>query len=99
MPRHVREPLQRPERPRLKPCIIRDRAVTSPPFTERVFGTNSTDPCGERGEFHTCVFAGPIFAEPLQLERGERVLRDGRFEYCDLLLRGEAASAMAGTGA
>lgn len=43
------------------------------------------DPCGERGEFHTCVHAGPMFARPLALTRGERVLRDGRFEYVDLV--------------
>ena len=44
----------------------------------------SCDPCGENGEFHTCVYAGPLWREPLQLTRGERVLRDGRFEYIDL---------------
>jgi len=48
---------------------------------------HAVDPCGERGEFHTCVYRGPIFGQPLALERGERVLRDGRFEYCDLLER------------
>jgi uncharacterized protein (TIGR00290 family) len=47
------------------------------------------DPCGERGEFHTCVYDGPIFQHPLRLQRGERVRRDGRFEYCDLALMGE----------
>ena len=46
----------------------------------------TADPCGERGEFHTCVYDGPIFRSPLSLERGERVRRDGRFEYCDLTL-------------
>lgn len=45
------------------------------------------DPCGENGEFHTCVRAGPMFARPLALERGETVLRDGRFAYTDFLLR------------
>jgi len=44
------------------------------------------DPCGENGEFHTCVHAGPIFARPLALRAGERVLRDNRFEYCDVVL-------------
>jgi diphthamide synthase (EF-2-diphthine--ammonia ligase) len=44
------------------------------------------DPCGENGEFHTCVSAGPMFGRPLQLERGETVLRDGRFSYTDFLL-------------
>jgi uncharacterized protein (TIGR00290 family) len=42
------------------------------------------DPCGERGEFHTCVYDGPIFRWPLELRAGERVLREGRFEYCDV---------------
>ena len=41
------------------------------------------DPCGENGEFHTCVSAGPMFAAPLRLEQGETVLRDGRFAYTD----------------
>jgi uncharacterized protein (TIGR00290 family) len=40
------------------------------------------DPCGERGEFHTCVYAGPMFAGPLQLEAGEVVERDG-FVFAD----------------
>jgi uncharacterized protein (TIGR00290 family) len=46
----------------------------------------SVDPCGERGEFHTCVTAGPMFSTPLSLRAGETVLRDGRFVYTDLLL-------------
>ena len=41
------------------------------------------DPCGERGEFHTCVSAGPMFDKPITVERGETVLRDGRFAYTD----------------
>jgi diphthamide synthase (EF-2-diphthine--ammonia ligase) len=40
------------------------------------------DPCGERGEFHTCVYAGPMFTGPLQLEAGEVVERDG-FVFAD----------------
>jgi len=43
------------------------------------------DPCGENGEFHTCVHAGPLFAAPIALERGERVLREARFQYVDLI--------------
>ncbi len=46
----------------------------------------TVDPCGERGEFHTCVYAGPIFRRPIALTTGERVLREERFQYCDLLL-------------
>ena len=45
----------------------------------------SCDPCGENGEFHTCVHASPLFTAPIPLERGERVLRDGRFQYVDLI--------------
>lgn len=45
----------------------------------------SADPCGERGEFHTFVAAGPVFGTPVGCEPGERVLRDGRFMYCDLV--------------
>ncbi|HEX7802263.1 MAG TPA: ATP-binding protein [Pseudoxanthomonas sp.] len=41
------------------------------------------DPCGENGEFHTCVHAGPMFSYPLAIERGETVLRDQRFAYTD----------------
>ena len=43
------------------------------------------DPCGERGEFHTCVTAGPIFGRTIDVVTGERVLRDGRFQFCDLI--------------
>jgi diphthamide synthase (EF-2-diphthine--ammonia ligase) len=35
------------------------------------------DPCGERGEFHTCVYAGPMFSAPVPLQAGEVVERDG----------------------
>ena len=34
------------------------------------------DPCGENGEFHTCVYAGPMFTGPLAVEPGEVVTRD-----------------------
>jgi uncharacterized protein (TIGR00290 family) len=43
----------------------------------------SVDPCGENGEFHTFVSAGPIFAAPISCETGEIVERDG-FVFCDL---------------
>ena len=42
------------------------------------------DPCGENGEFHTFVSAGPIFVEPIRVQRGEVVERDG-FVFCDLI--------------
>jgi uncharacterized protein (TIGR00290 family) len=40
------------------------------------------DPCGERGEFHTCVYAGPMFTSPLRLDPGEIVNRDS-FVFAD----------------
>jgi uncharacterized protein (TIGR00290 family) len=42
------------------------------------------DPCGENGEFHTFVHAGPIFGQPVACQVGEIVERDG-FVFADLL--------------
>jgi uncharacterized protein (TIGR00290 family) len=42
------------------------------------------DPCGENGEFHTCVYAGPMFREPMRIERGELVVREP-FAWSELL--------------
>ncbi|MGH8086504.1 MAG: ATP-binding protein [Lysobacter sp.] len=44
------------------------------------------DPCGENGEFHTLVHAGPMFERSLPIERGETVLRDDRFAFTDFTL-------------
>jgi diphthamide synthase (EF-2-diphthine--ammonia ligase) len=46
------------------------------------------DPCAERGEFHTCVYAGPMFSAPLPLQSGEIVTRD-RFVFADFLVKEE----------
>jgi uncharacterized protein (TIGR00290 family) len=43
------------------------------------------DPCGERGEFHTCAYAGPMFSAPIPVETGITVERDG-FVFTDLTL-------------
>jgi diphthamide synthase (EF-2-diphthine--ammonia ligase) len=43
------------------------------------------DPCGERGEFHSCGYDGPMFAAPLSLATGEEVHRDP-FVWVDLAL-------------
>jgi len=45
---------------------------------------SGVDPCGENGEFHTFVFDGPIFHNPIPVCPGEIVERDS-FIYCDLL--------------
>lgn len=42
------------------------------------------DPCGENGEFHTVVTAGPMFAAPLAVHLGETVERDG-FVFTDVI--------------
>jgi len=45
----------------------------------------SIDPCGENGEFHTFVYDGPIFTRKIGITLGEKVLREDRFHFCDLL--------------
>jgi uncharacterized protein (TIGR00290 family) len=53
----------------------------------------AVDPCGERGEFHTCVVSGPGFRAGIQVAVGERIRRDDRFEYCDLVPSPSATAA------
>jgi diphthamide synthase (EF-2-diphthine--ammonia ligase) len=48
----------------------------------------SADPCGEKGEFHSCVVAGPMFDRRIDVKVGETVERDG-FAFSDLILRRE----------
>ena len=43
------------------------------------------DPCGENGEFHSFFFDGPLFNCPMQFKKGEVVVRDNRFHFCELL--------------
>jgi uncharacterized protein (TIGR00290 family) len=61
-------------------------------FAGRTFDANlladlpcRVDPCGENGEFHTCVVAGPMFSRRISVTVGERVERDG-YAYCDLVM-------------
>ena len=72
-------------------CV--DSKQLAPGFVGREFDQafleqlpDGVDPCGERGEFHTCVYAGPMFRSPLDLEAGEVVDRDG-FVFVDLRLK------------
>ncbi len=44
------------------------------------------DPCGENGEFHSFVFDGPMFNQPLEIESGKIVTRDG-FVFADCFMR------------
>lgn len=41
------------------------------------------DPCGERGEFHTFVYQGPMFERPIPVVGGTTVRRDG-FVFADV---------------
>jgi len=70
-------------------CV--DPRVLAPEFAGRRFDASllsdlppGVDPCGERGEFHSFAYAGPMFAEPIAVEPGERVERGG-FVFCDLV--------------
>jgi uncharacterized protein (TIGR00290 family) len=71
-------------------CI--DSKLLAPEFAGREFNEQllsdlppEIDPCGENGEFHTFVYAGPMFERDLPVELGEIVSRDG-FVFADLSL-------------
>lgn len=71
-------------------CI--DSKFLDESFAGRVFDKqflselpSNVDPCGENGEFHSFVYGGPIFKNEIPYEKGEVVLRDNRFYYCDLM--------------
>ena len=53
---------------------------------------NHVDPCGERGEFHTFAYDGPMFEKAVSIEMGAVVERDG-FGYADVLSRVEQHGA------
>ena len=70
-------------------CV--NSAVLDPSFAGRLIDEAflsdlpaHVDPCGENGEFHTFVFGGPMFREPVRFSIGQRVLRES-FWFCDLL--------------
>lgn len=74
--------------PKVLPAEFAGRELTHELLADLPAGV---DPCGENGEFHSFVFDGPMFAEPLNIEMGEVVTRDG-FVFADCLLRRQAAS-------
>jgi uncharacterized protein (TIGR00290 family) len=63
-----------------------DRSFAGREFDEDLLAElpAGVDPCGERGEFHTFVYDGPIFDGPIACGPGEVLERDG-FVFCDLL--------------
>lgn len=70
--------------PRVLPANFAGRELTSALLESM---PANIDPCGENGEFHTFVFDGPMFTQPLDIEMGEVVERDG-FVFADCWLRG-----------
>jgi len=71
-------------------CV--DSKVLDKNFAGRVFDKQflsdlpaTVDPCGENGEFHSFVYDGPIFSKKIPHEKGEVVLRDSRYYFCDLI--------------
>lgn len=77
-------------------CI--DPKALDPSFAGREFDARllgdlppSVDPCGERGEFHSVAYRGPMFRRQIDVERGDVVERDG-FVFADVLLQAPAAT-------
>lgn len=55
---------------------------------DRAFLTDlppEADPCGERGEFHSFVYDGPLFHNPVPFQTGRTIVRENRFAYVDLI--------------
>jgi uncharacterized protein (TIGR00290 family) len=70
-------------------CV--DPKQLSPDFVGRDFDRQflddlpaGVDPCGEKGEFHSFVYDGPMFSQPIPICAGNKVERDG-FWFCDVL--------------
>lgn len=70
-------------------CI--DTKVLSHEFAGRTYDAGllcdlpkDVDPCGENGEFHTFVYAGPMFRQPVPVSVGKIIERDG-FVYADVI--------------
>ncbi|MHB8598459.1 MAG: Dph6-related ATP pyrophosphatase [Ktedonobacteraceae bacterium] len=56
------------------------------PLTEQLvqaFEQSGIDACGEHGEYHTFVYAGPLFSYPLAIRLGERISQSG-FQLIDI---------------
>ncbi len=70
-------------------CV--DTSMLDASFAGRKYDTSllndlppGIDPCGENGEFHSFVYAGPCFDRPVPCQVGEQVLREG-FAFADLV--------------
>jgi diphthamide synthase (EF-2-diphthine--ammonia ligase) len=67
--------------PRVLPASFAGRAFDESLLADLPAGV---DPCGERGEFHTFAWDGPMFTAPVRVRGGQVVERDG-FVFADLL--------------
>ncbi len=65
------------------------RAFAGVPFDAAFLAglPEGTDPCAEKGEFHTVVVGGPMFAEPLDVVVGP-ITEEGGYAFADLSLKG-----------
>jgi uncharacterized protein (TIGR00290 family) len=70
----------------VNPAVL-DRSFAGREFDERLLADlpGAVDPCGERGEFHSFAYRGPMFSRSLPVRRGEVVERDG-YVFADLIL-------------
>jgi uncharacterized protein (TIGR00290 family) len=77
-----------------------DRSFAGREFDEALLAAlpAGVDPCGEKGEFHTFVSAGPMFRAPLKVIVGEVVEREG-FVFADVLPAADTSPTATRTGA
>jgi uncharacterized protein (TIGR00290 family) len=63
-----------------------DRAFAGRRFDEELLSSlpKGIDPCGENGEFHSFVYAGPMFKSEIPIKLGEKVTRD-HFVFTDVI--------------
>lgn len=73
--------------PQVLPAAFAGREFSNELLAELPAGV---DPCGENGEFHSFVYAGPMFSKEIKVQAGEVVTREG-FMFADLLPVGVAA--------
>lgn len=75
----------------LNPKIL-DRSFAGREFDASLLADlpSEVDPCGERGEFHTCSYDGPMFHHPVPIDTGITVERDG-YIFTDLTLATESS--------
>jgi uncharacterized protein (TIGR00290 family) len=79
-------------------CV--DPKKLKPTFAGRQFDASflkdlppKVDPCGENGEFHTFVYDGPVFKEPIPIEVERSMLRD-EFQFADITVSASGKNDM-----